>query len=168
MANFSPIQRTPFAPNETCDEPAWRFQMKAYIDTGVLVKRYVSEPGSDVLDRFLVTTQPDLVASELARLELVSAFGRKCRDGRFPSTDLDKLQIQVDADLLSGAIEMVTLHRDVLQRALGLMRGLTQPVATLDAIHLASALAQRVELFMTNDQQLGRAAAEVGLATWTA
>jgi uncharacterized protein len=142
--------------------------VKAYIDTSVLVKRYVSEPGSDALDSFLVTAQPDLVASELMRLELVSTFGRKCREGRFPRTDLDKLQIQVDTDLLSGGIELVMLHRDVLQRALSLMRGLTQPVATLDAIHLASALSQHVDIFMTNDQQLSRAAAEAGLATWTA
>lgn len=142
--------------------------MKAYIDTSVLVKRYVSEPGSDALDSFLMTAQPDLIASELIRLELVSTFGRKCREGRFPRTDLDKLQIQVDADLLSGRIELVVLHRDILMRALDLMRSLNQPPATLDAIHLASALAQRVDVFMTNDHQLSLAATEAGLATWTA
>lgn len=141
--------------------------MKAYIDTSVLVKRYVCEPGSDALDSFLVTAQPELIASEMVRLELVSAFGRKCREGRFPRSDFDKLQIQVDADLLSGRIELVTLHREVLQQALKLMRGLAQPVATLDAIHLASAMAQHVDVFMTADQQLGRAATEAGLATWT-
>ena len=142
--------------------------MKAYIDTSVLVKRYVSEPGSDALDGFLVTAQPELIASELIRLELVSTFGRKCREGRFPRTDLDKLQIQIDADLLSGRIELVVLHRDILMRALNLMRSLNQPPATLDAIHLASALAQRVDVFMTNDHQLSQAATEAGLATWMA
>ena len=142
--------------------------MKAYIDTSVLVKRYVSEAGSDALDSFLVTAQPELMASELIRLELVSTFGRKCREGRFPRTDLDKLQIQIDADLLSGRIELVVLHRDILMRALNLMRSLNQPPATLDAIHLASALAQRVDVFMTNDHQLSQAATEAGLATWMA
>ena len=142
--------------------------MKAYIDTNVLVKRYVSEPGSDALDSFLMTAQPDLIASELIRLELVSTFGRKCREGRFTSADLDKLQIQADADLLSGRIELVSLRGDLIQRALGLMRRLVQPLATLDAIHLASALTQRVDVFMTNDQQLTRAATEAGLATWMA
>ncbi len=142
--------------------------MKAYIDTSVLVKRYVSEPGSDELDSFLVSAQPDLLVSELTRLELASTFGRKFREARLTSTDLDRLQIQADADLLSGRIEVVMLHGDVVQRALSLMRGLAQPLATLDAIHLASALAQHVDVFMTNDQQLSRAAAEAGLATWTA
>ena len=140
--------------------------MKAYIDTSVLVKRYVSEPGSDALDSFLMTAQPDLIASELIRLELVSTFGRKRREGRFTSADLDKLQIQADADLLSGRIELVSLRGDLIQRALGLRRRLVQPLATLDAIHLASALTQRVDVFMTNDQQLTRAATEAGLATW--
>ena len=142
--------------------------MKAYIDTSVLVKRYVSEPGSDALDSFLVTAQPELIVCELMRLELVSTFGRKCREGRFSSADLDKLQIQADADLLSGRIELVSLHGDLVQRALGLMRRLVQPLATLDAIHLASALSEHVDIFMTNDQQLSRAATEAGLATWTA
>ena len=142
--------------------------MKAYIDTSVLVKRYVSEPGSEALDNFLVTAQPELVDSELVRLELASAFGRKCREGRFPGTDLDKLHIQVDTDLLSGRIELVMLHRDVLQQALNLMRRLAQPLASLDAIHLASAMAQHVDVFMTADQQLSRAATEAGLATWPA
>ncbi len=140
--------------------------MKAYIDTSVLVTRYVCEPGSDALDNFLVTAQPDLVAGELVRLELASAFGRKCREGRFPRTDLDKLQIQVDTDLLSGHFELVTLNRELLQQALNLMRRLAQPLATLDAIHLASAMAQQVDVFMTADQQLSRAATEAGLATW--
>lgn len=142
--------------------------MKAYIDTSVLVKRYVSEPGSDALDTFLVTAQPDLIASELIRLELVSTFGRKCREGWFTSSDLDKLQIQADADLLSGRIELVNVRGDLLQQALDLMRRLVQPLATLDAIHLASALSEHVDIFMTNDQQLSRAATEAGLATWTA
>ena len=142
--------------------------MKAYIDTSVLVKRYVCEPGSDALDNFLVTAQPELVASELVRLELASVFGRKCRQGRFSSTDLDKLQIQADTDLLSGHIELVTLNRNVLQQALHLMRRLAQPLATLDAIHLASALAQQVDVFMTADQQLSRGATEAGLAIWPA
>jgi uncharacterized protein len=142
--------------------------VKAYIDTSVLVKRYVSEAGSDALDSFLVTAQPELVVSELIRLELVSTFGRKCREGRVTSADLDKLQIQADADLLSGRIELVSLRGDLLQHALGLMRRLVQPLATLDAIHLASALSEHVDIFMTNDQQLSRAAAEAGLATWTA
>ena len=142
--------------------------MKAYIDTSVLVKRYVSEPGSDALDTFLVTAQPDLIASELKRLELVSTFGRKCREGWFTSSDLDKLQIQADADLLSGRIELVNVRGDLLQQALDLMRRLVQPLATLDAIHLASALSEHVDIFMTNDQQLSRAATEAGLATWTA
>ena len=142
--------------------------MKAYIDTSVLVKRYVSEPGSDALDTFLVTAQPDLIASELIRLELVSTFGRKCREGWFTSSDLDKLRIQADADLLSGRIELVNVRGDLLQQALDLMRRLVQPLATLDAIHLASALSEHVDIFMTNDQQLSRAATEAGLATWTA
>ena len=44
---------------------------------------------------------------------------------------------------------------------------LEQAIATLDAIHLASALKQGVDIFMTDDKQLGRAASEAGLQAWS-
>ena len=140
----------------------------AYIDTSLLVKRYVPEIGSDELDQFLCDTQPHLLVSELSRLELASTLARKRREGQFTQRQLDVMQHQADEDLLSGSIEVALLQGQVISRALSLMRSLKQPVATLDAIHLATALLQSVSLFMTNDQQLARAATEAGLTVWPA
>ena len=141
-------------------------RLKAYIDTSLLVKRYVPELGSDELDQFLCDSQPDMWVSELSRLELASTLARKRREGQFTQRQLDAIQIQADEDLLSGNIEVAALHASVVSRALGLMRSLKQPLATLDSIHLATALIQGIELFMTNDRQLARAAAETGLTVW--
>lgn len=140
--------------------------VKAYIDTSLLVKRYTPELGSIELDDFLCEAQPLLFVSELSRLELASAFSRKGRAGLLSKQAHDAVNRQADADFFSGSIEIVRLESQVIQRALELMRTLTQPVATLDSVHLATALLDRATLFMTNDRQLARAAIESGLEVW--
>lgn len=142
--------------------------MRAYIDTSLLVKRYTPELGSNELDGFLCEAQPLLFVSELSRLELASAFSRKGRDGFLSMQAHDAISRQADADFFSGSIEVVKLESRIIQRALELMRTLKQPVATLDSVHLATALLDRASLFMTNDRQLARAALESGLEVWPA
>lgn len=139
----------------------------AYIDTSVLVKRYVTEPGTDVLDTYLFDAQPFLFISELTRLELTSTLARKQREGRISAEHRAALHQQADADVLSGIVKLVILDSQIIRQALTLMHRLTQPVATLDAIHLASALHQSVEIFMTDDKQLARVAREAGLQVWS-
>ena len=142
--------------------------MKAYIDTSLLVKRYTPELGSRELDEFLCQTQPALFVSELSRVELASALARKNRDGLLDAQKLQAVHEQANADFLSGTIEVVRLESHVVQRAYELMRSLAQPVATLDSLHLATALLDNAALFMTNDRQLARAAVESGLIVWPA
>jgi len=140
--------------------------LRAYIDTSLLVKRYVPELGSDELDQYLCDTQPLLFASELSRLELASTLARKHREGLLTRPNLDAMHRQADADFLSGSISIVKLESQVLKRGLELMHTLAQPIATLDAVHLATALLDSADLFMTNDRQLARAALESGLEVW--
>lgn len=142
-------------------------QQMVYIDTSLLVKRYVTEPGSDELDSYLLETQPTLFVSELTRLELASTFSRKQREGRMSKTHQAALQQQADEDVLSGTLRLVHLQNSIIRQGLTLMQTLQQAIATLDAIHLASAMHQNVEIFMTDDKQLARAALEVGLQVWS-
>lgn len=141
--------------------------LTAYIDTSLLVKRYVTEPGSDELDAYLFDTQPTLFISELTRLELASSFARKQREGRITKAHQAALRQQADEDVLSGMIKLISLENSVIRQGLALMHTLEQAIATLDAIHLASALKQGVDIFMTDDKQLGRAASEAGLQAWS-
>ncbi len=139
----------------------------AYIDTSLLVKRYVTEPGSDELDTYLFDTQPTLYISEFTRLELTSTLARKQREGRITKMHQADLRQQADEDVLSGTLKLVSLDSSVIRQGLNLMQTLEQALATLDAIHLASALRQNVDIFMTDDKQLARAANEAGLQVWS-
>ena len=138
----------------------------AYFDTSLLVKRYVPEVGSNELETYLCAKQPHLMVSELSRLEFTSTLQRKMREGVLTQALVDAMQRQADEDLLSGVIEMTALDSQIISRGLTLMRTLKQAVATLDAIHLATALARKADMFLTNDKQLARAALETGLQVW--
>lgn len=138
----------------------------AYFDTSLLVKRYVPEVGSNELETYLCSKQPHLMVSELSRLEFTSTLQRKMREGVLTPALVDAMQRQADEDLLSGVIEMTALDSQIISRGLTLMRTLKQAVATLDAIHLATALARKADMFLTNDKQLARAALETGLQVW--
>lgn len=139
---------------------------RAYIDTSVLVKRYLPEAGASELEHFLLSTQPELVASELVRLEFLSTIGRKHREGQLRTEVIPQVQHAADLDFLHGSMRLLRVGSDVVRDALRLLQTLQNPIATLDSLHLASALQASAELFMTNDRQLARAAAECGLQVW--
>lgn len=141
--------------------------LTAYVDTSLLVKRYVTESGSEELDSYLFDTQPTLYINEMTRLELTSTFARKQREGRITKMHEVALRQQADEDVLSGMFKLVGLDSSVMRQGLNLMQTLSQALATLDSIHLASALKQDVDIFMTDDKQLARAAIEAGLQVWS-
>ena len=138
----------------------------AYIDTSLLVKRYLPEIGSAELEARLVAEQPHLVVSELVTTELISTLRRKERQGLIDRVFSNAAHARFLTDLHTGAIQTVPLNSYVVQKASNLLLDLDSPLATLDALHLATALLQNAEVFFTSDVQLSRAAQEAGLAVW--
>ena len=58
--------------------------MIAYFDSSALVKNYVEEVDSDVIQGFLRTSFP--VTSRFTAIEIASALARRCRDGQLSPT----------------------------------------------------------------------------------
>jgi predicted nucleic acid-binding protein len=136
--------------------------MLAYVDTSMLVKRYLPELGSDEFEARLLAEQPDLLVSELVQPELTSALRRRVRQGHIDADYLESFQ----QDLRRSAIRLSRLDSACLQRASALLRKLHAPLATLDALHLATALEHACDMLFTSDLQLARAASEAGLSCW--
>ena len=134
----------------------------------MLVKRYLNELGSAELESRLLQEQPYLVVSELGRAEFISTMGRKVRQRQLPAHASAILYARFLEDVESSAIALLPLDSVIVQQAVGLMRQLTQALATLDALHLATALQHKAAILFTADTQLARAAEEAGLATWGA
>jgi len=122
---------------------------RVYLDTSAAVKLVVTETESQPLERFLAG-QRSRLSSRVMVVELVRAVARRSPG----SMDQARSVLQL--------LEFVELSRDLAERA-----GDLEPAGlrSLDAIHLASALAVGDELdaFVTYDARQAGAARSLGL-----
>lgn len=112
-----------------------------YLDASALVKRYVRESGSSVVDSLFVGATP-IATSRVAHTEVFSALARRCREG-----DLSERRYSVAArqfDTEWNALVRVDVTEDLLVDARRLLE--RHPLRGFDAIHVASAISLRKEL----------------------
>ncbi len=132
--------------------------MIAYIDSSVILRLVLSEPGS-------LAEWPDVhqgVTSALAEVEVLRTLDRI----RFSVPTVDSRALaarrEVAFRILEG-LETVEITRGVLARA---AQPLPTPLGTLDAIHLVSAMGWREQfealVFATHDVALAAAARASG------
>lgn len=137
--------------------------MPIYIDTSALVKRYFSEPGSNAFDAFLQSCEENCVISSLGSTEFESMLQRLKRQGLIDNAYAEQARSDFLSDLNASLWSVHAFAPATFARAAELMRTLIAPLATLDAIHLASAIEFRCDRIATSDRQLFRAASERGL-----
>ena len=124
-----------------------------YLDSSALLKLIVDEPESEALAAWLADRpEVPMVSSELARVEVL----RACR--RLAPSALPTARA-----LLSG-LDLVPLSGPVVDAAAELEG---ETLRSLDALHLASALAVRtaLEAFIAYDTRLQAGAGAAGLPT---
>ena len=143
-----------------------------YLDSSVVVKRYVDEAGSAWLRGLLAPAADALVfTSRLTAVETVSAFARRLRDGTLTTDEFTALRDAFlthcldEYQLIPVAADIITLSCALLER---------RPLRAYDAVHLATALVvqgflarrgQASLTFLSADDRLNRAAAVEGLPT---
>lgn len=138
----------------------------AYFDTSAAVKRYILEPGSLEIRRWM--RRYDFLTSAITLLELLSALGRRRRGGEFSEKNLVATLRRIGSDRVRW--EMVETSTRVLSRAETVIQ--QTPARTLDAIHIASALVFQAASglripFITADGRQREAAQQMGLeVTW--
>jgi len=133
--------------------------MIAYVDSSVLLRVVLRQP--DQLAEWSRLRQ--VIGSELVEVECLRTLDRLRLRGRIPPEELVSRREAVFA--LLGEMRLVSVSRTVLVRA---SQPYPTPLGTLDAIHMATALALREadspDLFMaTHDDALGLAARASGL-----
>ena len=112
-------------------------------DTSALIKRYVEEEGTDIVDG-LWSVSVDIATSVVAFAETVAALSRKHREGiltekEYAST-LKMFKNDFDSLIL---IPITTLLNATIERLVRLY-----PLRGFDAIHLSSALIDNVVSLM--------------------
>ena len=135
--------------------------MKAYLDTSVILRKLLGEPGA--LKEW--GHWDEGCTSELTRVEALRVLDRLRLQG-----SLDDGEVAEKMRLLREVLEtadLIALDSAILDRA---SQSYPTVVGTLDAVHLSSALLY-VELkkepvfFMTHDRRLGTAAEALGFET---
>lgn len=136
-----------------------------YLDTSVLVKRYVAEPDSDEVDDVVVGFT--LVSSELALGEVWSALLAKERAHALAPAGREAAWQAFLEDIDEGALRLIPLDGVMIREANEVMLRVHPhvPLRTLDAIHLATYAAVITGPLFTKDRRMLAAAKLLGMVT---
>lgn len=137
--------------------------MAAYLDSSVLVKRYVREPGSENVDRLFTEAAP-LLVSAIALAECLAALGRQRSDGSLSERAYGRARRACVEEWAS--LNVIAVSGAVQERVADLLDRFT--LRGMDALHLASALWTQAAIggdlsFVCSDRRLAEAARRVGL-----
>ena len=136
-----------------------------YLDTSVLVKRYVAEPDSDEVDEVVVGFT--LVSSELALGEVWSALLAKERAKTLSEQARTAAWKAFLSDVDEGVLRLIPLDGVMIREANEAMLRVHPhvPLRTLDAIHLATYGSVITGPIFTKDKRMLAAAKLLGFST---
>jgi predicted nucleic acid-binding protein len=133
-----------------------------------LLKLYLPEAGSDEFNE-AVEGRDDVLVSDLAVTEIVSAVARRLRQGSLTREGARRLQHAILGRLDEGVYHRIELARDVHRRAEHFLLTVQEaPLRAADALHLALATSARAASLASFDARLAGAARAAGLAVYPA
>jgi predicted nucleic acid-binding protein len=132
-----------------------------YIDSSLFLKLLFDEQGT-LQAQMLWDSDPVLISSRLLRIEARATLARGKLDGRLTSQK-SKIVAQLFDDLWAR-LTVVEISEQVAESACEIAE--STRLRSLDAIHLASAVAVSADLFGSSDVQLCNAASDLGFAVF--
>ncbi len=135
--------------------------MIAYIDLSLFLKLLFDEPRTSQA-QMLWDSDPVLISSRLLRIEARAILARGKLDGRI--TQQKAKVVTKTFDDLWARLTVVEISEQVAESACEIAE--STRLRSLDAIHLASAMAVSADLFGSSDVQLCNAASELGFAVF--
>lgn len=135
-----------------------------FCDTSSAVKVYVREAGSVEILR-LFEKHDQVFLSELARVELISVFHRRLREGIWKKSDFTGAISQFTRDDISGFWTWLPLDRAITEAAAEIYATLPESVflRSSDCLHLVTALRHNFVEIVTYDTHQAKAASVLGL-----
>ena len=134
-----------------------------YIDSSALAKLYVPEVESELIEDYL-RGRTDLMISELSVTEVISAVGRRRREGVLDAKKASQIRDAVLSDARSGSFRRLDLSPGIHREAERMLLSTESvPLRTLDALHIALAISGEARHVLTFDGRMAEAAALHGL-----
>ena len=140
--------------------PSGRGGLRVLFDASALTKRYASEAGRDRVLALFEEASELLVAAH-CQSQVASALLRRRREGHLPAGEFDRAWAAAQRDVAD--MVCVALDRQVERFAFAAME--YGSLSSMDALHVGSALAADVDLFVTADRRQAKAARGLGLQT---
>ena len=132
--------------------------MNLFLDSSALAKRYIQEPGSDLVEEFLQSAA-SLGLCTLAAPEVISALCRRQREKTLSQQQYRRAKEALFADIADASIIQIT--DAVAVRAVELLEQC--PLRAADALHIAAAAEWDADYFVSADQRQCAAARGCGL-----
>ncbi len=133
--------------------------MKLYFDTSALVKKYISETGSDNVDKLLFSAS-EIYISIIGHVEAISSFRRLLHEREIDEKDYNQLKLEIEQDF--QFFNVVDVSFEIVFSAIKTID--KYQLKSLDSIHLASAISMKrnIDYFVSSDQKLLNAAKKEG------
>ena len=130
--------------------------MRIFLDSSALAKRYIQELGTPQVNDLFIQTD-EVFVSMIALPEVISALTRQRIEKKITREQFNERKSQLIADFQD--FNVCDLTPQVISQTLYLIEGYF--LRTLDAIHLASAIETKMELFVSSDARQLKAARAV-------
>lgn len=134
--------------------------MKLFLDSSAFAKRFVEESGSQEVEN-LCSKATELGLSVLCVPEIISALNRRLREDTLTRHDYTRAKQRLLQDVRDAQI--INLAAEVIQSCIEIME--TDALRSLEALHVASAVAWEADLFVSSDHRQIAAARSAGLGT---
>ena len=132
--------------------------MKLFLDSSAFAKRFVEETGSRQVEA-LCAQADELGLCVLCVPEIISALSRRLREKGLTPQEYSRAKLRLSQDVRDAAI--VNLTPEVVQSGIELLEN--HPLRTMDALHVACAMAWEADLFASADHRQLAAAKKAGL-----
>jgi len=133
--------------------------VKLFFDSSALTKRYISESGSDDIDRLFLEAD-SVVVSSICLPEIISALSRLRRENRINLSQYNQCKTAVLEDF--AGFEACQLLPEVVGTTVTILEQCD--LRASDAIHVASALETKAARFVSSDARQIAAAKKFKLA----
>jgi len=135
-----------------------------FCDTSTLAKYYVPEAETGAVQRHL-DGEDQVMASELARVELMAVFQRRLREGKWTRTEFQAVVRQFFKDETAKYWHWVPIDGDIVEGAVRAFSSLPESLLlrSIDCLHLVTAVHENFDEIFTHDRHQQKAASAFGL-----
>lgn len=132
--------------------------MLTFFDSSAFAKRFIEETGSDEIEKICLESD-SIALSSLCFPEIISALTRRLRENDIIKKEYHLIKERMIEEFES--IEIINVVPEVIGKTSTLLE--KNNLRTSDAIHIASALIWKAELFVSADKRQTIAAKKAGL-----